>query len=141
MEPKKRPKIIIDAENAILGRLASYAVKQSLLGKEIAIVNAEKAIILGTEQSIMETYKIRRARGGSGLRGPFFPTTSERILKRTIRGMLTYKKGRGAEAFERIKAYNGIPKEFEEAPKIKSGKGGKGVTLKRVSQLLRGGLQ
>jgi len=35
---------------------------------------------------------VMRSKGGAGLKGPFFPKTAERILKRTIRGMLPYKK-------------------------------------------------
>jgi large subunit ribosomal protein L13 len=33
-------------------------------------------------------------------------------MKRTIRGMLPYKRPRGVEAFKNIKAYVGIPVEF-----------------------------
>ena len=32
-------KLIIDANNAVMGRLASYVAKQAMLGKEIVIVN------------------------------------------------------------------------------------------------------
>ena len=35
------------------------------------------------------------------------------IVKRTIRGMLSYKKPRGKEAFARIKCYAGVPNEFK----------------------------
>ena len=41
--------IVIDATNATMGRLASYVAKQALLGKQIAIVNSEKAIITGNK--------------------------------------------------------------------------------------------
>ena len=33
-----------------------------------------------------------------------------------------YRKGRGKEAFKRIKCYKGIPKEFEDKKMIKAGK-------------------
>lgn len=129
--------IIINAENAVLGRLASYAAKQALFGKKIIIINSEKAIIQGREQMVLEEYNKKRVRGGSGLGGPNFPSPPERILKRTIRNMLPYKKERGREALKRIKCYLGIPKEFEGEKMIKSGKGKKGTSLERISKLLK----
>ncbi len=111
-------KIIVDAEGAVLGRLASYAAKQALLGKSIVIVNCEKSIITGRKRFTVENYKEKRARGGSSLRGPHFPKDSFRIVKRTIRGMLPYTQYRGLTAFKNIICYNGVPKEFESAKKI-----------------------
>jgi ribosomal protein L13 len=36
--------------------------------------------------------------------------------------MLPYKFGRGAAAFERVRCYNDVPKEYVEVSKIKAGK-------------------
>lgn len=134
----EKEQIIIDAENAVLGRLASFVAKQALQGKEIVIVNAEKAIIVGKEKSILENYKMRKALGRGHGRGPFFPTQSERIMKRTIRNMLPYKQTRGRQALKKIKCYKGIPKEFENKKMIKSGKGKRGMRLEKISKLLGG---
>lgn len=112
-------KIIIDGENATMGRLASYAAKQALQGKEVLIVNSEKVIITGKMPFIKADYAIRRARGGTAQKGPDFPRRPEMILKRAIRGMLP-KYGRGEEALHRIRCYNGIPEEIK--PTIKAGK-------------------
>jgi large subunit ribosomal protein L13 len=57
-------KIVIDATNATLGRLASYSAKQALLGKEIAIVNCDKAVIAGKRRSIIIEYQEKRGKGG-----------------------------------------------------------------------------
>jgi len=133
-----KEQIIINAENAVLGRLASYTAKQALLGKEIIIVNSEKVIILGKEKDILGKYMKIKEKGGSGLKGPFFHTQSEKILKRTIRNMLPYKQGRGRQAFKRIKTYKGLPEEFKDEKMIKSGKGKKGISLERISNLMRG---
>ena len=111
-------KIIIDGENAILGRLASYAAKQALLGKSVIIVNCEKALITGRRRSVINNYKELRGRGGSSLKGPHFPKDSFRIVKRTIRGMLPYKQQRGLTAFKNILCYNSVPKELESVKKI-----------------------
>lgn len=130
-------KIIIDAENAVLGRLSSFAAKQALQGKEILIVNSEKTIIIGKEGNILENFLEKMKKGGSGLKGPFISKLPEKILKRTIRGMLPYTQGRGRDAFKKIKCYSGIPKEFEKEKMIKAGRGKEGVSLERVSELLR----
>ena len=114
--------ILIDATNLIAGRLAAYAAKQSLLGKSVIIVNCDEAIITGKPRSIIESYKIKRQRGGSSLKGPHFPKSPERLVKRTIRGMLSYKQGRGLAAFKRIICYDSLPSEYEKSKKIVAGK-------------------
>ena len=111
---------IIDGENAVVGRIASYCSKQALQGEEIAIVNCEKAIITGNKKRIQAEFAIKRGRVGSSQKGPKHPRTSEKIVKRAIRGMLPdHRMGRGRVAFKRIKCYKGIPKEFEDKDKIK----------------------
>jgi len=115
--------IIIDATNATLGRLASYAAKQSLLGNKIVILNSEKAIVTGKKGYTIQSYHKRSARGGSSQRGPFFQRNSEKIVKRTIRGMLPdYRSGKGKEAFKRIMCYRGVPEEYKGKKLIKAGK-------------------
>ncbi|NMB66930.1 50S ribosomal protein L13 [Candidatus Woesearchaeota archaeon] len=110
---------IIDAEGTILGRLASYSAKEALKGEEIIILNSEKAIITGRKENIKEYYESKRKRVGSTLKGPKVSRSSEKIVKRTIRGMLpNYRDGRGREALKRIKCYKGIPLEFKDKEKI-----------------------
>jgi large subunit ribosomal protein L13 len=132
-------KIIIDAENAVLGRLASYVAKQVLLGKEAVIINSEKAIVTGKEEDILKKYRKRRARGGSSQRGPYFPSQPEKILKRTIKNMLPYKQGRGRDAYKRVRCFIGVPEKFQDVGKIKSSGKRRGITLDRISKMLRGG--
>jgi large subunit ribosomal protein L13 len=103
---------IIDADNATLGRLGTYTAKRLLNGEEIAIVNSEKAIIIGKKKAIKNTYTQKRE-VGTYRKGPFFPRTPDKIVKRTIRGMIPYQKPHGRVAFKRLKCYMGIPKEFE----------------------------
>ncbi len=109
--------MVIDATDTVLGRLASYAAKQSLLGKKIIIVNCNNAIVTGKRASILRNYRQRRQRGGSSLKGPHFPKSPERIMKRTIRGMLSYKQGRGYVAFKQIRCYNDTPPEYQSSEK------------------------
>jgi large subunit ribosomal protein L13 len=114
---------IIDGKNAILGRLGSYVAREALKGEEIAIVNCEQIVITGKKQNIKEELEKKRGRVGSTEKGPKVSRTSEKIVKRVIRGMLpNYRTGRGRDALKRIKCYVGIPKEFEEGKKISAGR-------------------
>ncbi len=125
----EKAEIVIDATNGILGRIASYAAKQALLGKSIAIVNCEAAILSGRRDSIIREYGKARRRGGSSLKGPFFPKIAEKLVKRTIKGMLSYTQQRGADALKRVKCYNKLPKEYESAKKISLAKEMKTKTI------------
>jgi len=110
---------IIDGKSWPLGRLANYAAKESLKGEEIVVVNCEQIIITGNKKNIKEKFEERRRRIGSGQKGPKYPRTIERIVKRAIRGMLpNHRKGRGKEAYKRIKCYKGVPEEYHESQKI-----------------------
>ncbi len=135
--------MIIDAQNLIAGRLASQAVKKALLGEEVNIVNAEKAIITGAKKDIMKKYEAQRDRG-EPFHGPFLPKTPDRFLKRMIRGMLSYKQGKGRTAFKRIKCYKGIPegfqnKSFETITKANVSKiqNLKYMTIEQICQMLK----
>ena len=137
--------IIIDAENSILGRLATNAAKQALLGEEIVIINADKAIVSGAKKEVFERYRHRYARGVPS-KGPFILRSSDRLVKRTIRNMIPYKTLRGREAFSRIKCFVGVPVEFADKEVVIVGKNkrelpnNKFVTIKEISQNLGGKL-
>jgi large subunit ribosomal protein L13 len=104
---------VLDATGATLGRVASNAAKQALLGKQVAVINCTKALITGQKRMVITEYKQATLRGGHALNGPnWIKRSPERLLKRTIRGMLSYKMGRGEAAFDRIKCYNQVPVEF-----------------------------
>jgi ribosomal protein uL13 len=110
---------IIDGENIVLGRLASYVSKEVLKGEEFIVLNCDKVVITGNKRDIKNKFEERVRRGGHSQKGPFHIKSSERIVKRTIRGMLPdHRVGRGKIAFKKIKCYNGIPKEFEDSTKI-----------------------
>ena len=105
---------IIDGSGAVLVRLASYVAKESLKGEEIAIVNCSEIVITGNIENIKEEFLEKRLRVGSSQKGPKHSRKTEKIVKRTIRGMLpNYREGRGREAWKRIKCYDKIPKELD----------------------------
>jgi large subunit ribosomal protein L13 len=106
---------IIDADGLLLGRMASIVAKRALGGEEIALINTEKAVISGARASVLQHYRVKRTRG-SREGGPFFPRRPDHIVKRTIRGMLPYKRQRGIDAFKAIKTYVGVPTDLKGQP-------------------------
>jgi large subunit ribosomal protein L13 len=110
--------IVIDGANSVLGRVASYAAKQALLGRKVIILNCNDVLITGRRNLILETYSQMRRKGKGWFKGPTFPRVAEKLMKRTVRGMLEYTQKRGEEALDRVICYNETPKEFESAKKI-----------------------
>ena len=117
-ENKFSKELVIDCTGGVLGRIAAHAAKQSLFGKSVFIINCNEALITGSKAVTVEKYKHARSRGGSAQKGPFLTKNPERIMKRTIRGMLSYKQGRGLAAYKRVICYNGVPAELESKEKI-----------------------
>ncbi len=111
---------IIDGANAVLGRIASYATKEALKGEDVVVVNCEKIIITGNKESSQKRFRESRTKVGSAQKGPKISRPPHAIVKRAIRGMLPdHRKGRGRQAFKKIRCYKGLPKEFEEKNKMK----------------------
>ncbi|MHA2357918.1 MAG: 50S ribosomal protein L13 [Candidatus Heimdallarchaeaceae archaeon] len=114
-------KIFMDAENAILGRMCTEVAKYLLEGFAVNIVNCEKAIISGKKKSILSEYRqIQQIHTASNpRRGPFHPKRPDRLVRRTVRGMLPWKKSKGRAAYHRLLTYIGIPDEFKKEQLIK----------------------
>ncbi|MCJ7614811.1 50S ribosomal protein L13 [Candidatus Bathyarchaeota archaeon] len=104
--------IIIDAKGLILGRLASVVAKRLLQGESVIVLNAEKAAISGKRLQIVKEAK-SFLEVGHPRKGPFHQRRPDRIVRRTIRGMLPRKKPKGMAAFKRLRVYLGAPAEFE----------------------------
>ena len=110
--------MIIDGEGLIMGRLASTVSKMLLNGEKVVILNAEKILISGTKEWAYARYKQRVDRASiSNPRkmGPKYPRRPDDIFRRTVRGMIPYRKTSGREAFKGLKVFVGIPQEFEGA--------------------------
>ena len=104
--------IIIDAKDLIVGRFATFAAKQALLGNEIAVVNCEKAYITGTPTHVLSEFRRKRAQG-TWATGPFYHRQPDRLVRRIIRGMLPHKQEKGKRAYHRIMCYIGVPADFK----------------------------
>ena len=129
---------VIDATNAPVGRLASRVAKRLLGGEKIVIINADNAIITGNQKATKDKYAERRARG-SPHHGPFFPTKSDALLRRAVRGMLPFKKASGRTAFRNLHVHadaGGF--ESESAEKMPAQIKSRYITLRKLSTELRG---
>lgn len=102
---------VIDATDCILGRMSTVIAKRLLLGEKIDIINAEKTVVTGSQDEVAKHY-LERSEIGSRDKGPFWPKSPERIVKRTIRGMLPWRQTRGREAFKRLQTHIGVPEKL-----------------------------
>ncbi len=103
---------IIDAKGLILGRMASNVAKRLLQGETVIVVNAEKTAISGKRLQIVKDAKTF-LEVGHHRKGPFHQRRPDRIVRRTIRGMLPRQKPKGLQAFKRLRVYLGVPLEVE----------------------------
>ena len=106
---------VYDATDVILGRMASKIASQLLkshrdgAGDKVIIINSELAIISGSKTHIVTDYKARYELNHPR-KGPFFPRMPDRILKRSVRGMLPYqKKSSGRSAYKALRCFIGCP--------------------------------
>ena len=109
---------VYNAEDKILGRLASTVAKQLISAKKagedtrVIIVNAEKAIVSGKRTSVMSDYR-KKYELNHARKGPFFPRMPDQILKRTVRGMLPYQKNSsGRAALKALRVEIGTPTDL-----------------------------
>lgn len=132
---------VYDAENQILGRMASVIAKQLLEGEKIIVVNCEKSVLAGDSKTKIDHYAQKYERGDP-IHGPFFPKQPERIFRRTVRGMLPWDKPRGRNAYRNLKVFVGIPEEMKSAALEKTKVAdveklrGRYTTLGQISQMM-----
>jgi large subunit ribosomal protein L13 len=101
------PDVVIDGQDCILGRVASNVAERALDGETIAVVNAERIVITGDDEDVVGVFEKRTELQSD--RGPYYPKRPDKIAKRSIRGMLPYKRTRGRSAFESVRVYLGNP--------------------------------
>lgn len=113
METTKRSIAIVNAEGLILGRMSSKIAKRLLNGEQVIIVNAEKTVLSGKRKSkIAEAKQFLEV--GAPERGPFHYRRPDRIVSKTVRGMLPCKQPRGKNALANLKVFMGIPLELKD---------------------------
>jgi large subunit ribosomal protein L13 len=114
--------LVVDAEGAILGRLATTVAKSLLNGYKVYVVNAEKAVVSGNPQMIIESYRIWLEI--KTLRNPYKwspkrPRNPIAIVKKAVKGMLPKDSWRGIKAFKNLKVYIGFPEELKKYNVVK----------------------
>ncbi len=113
MQTTSKKVTIINADGLILGRMASIIAKRLSNNEEIIIVNAEMAVLSGKKKSkVIEAKKFLEV--GHPRRGPFHYRRPDRIVRRTVRGMLPYKQPKGKQAYKRLRVHMGMPDEFKD---------------------------
>ena len=112
---------VIDGSNLILGRMGTNVAKRILRREVIHIVNAEKVVVTGNRENILEKFRTRLeiAPKGNPHKGPKFSRTPDRIVRRAVRGMVPWKTPRGKSAYKNLKVHIGVPQEFT-AVKVES---------------------
>ena len=143
---------VIDAKNLILGRMASAAAELLMQGQKekredrVIIVNAEEVVVSGRRSHVMETY-LAKYELNHPRKGPFFPRMPDKIVKRTVRGMLPYnRKKSGRRAYANLRVEIGCPKHLSEdlppgharpeLPKDTLKVPERGVTLNEICEVL-----
>lgn len=112
MQTAKKQTFVVNAEGLILGRMASKIAKRLLNGEDVIIVNAEKAVLSGRRKSkIAEAKEFLEV--GAPERGPFHYRRPDRIVLKTVKGMLPLKQSRGKKALEKLRVFMGIPNELK----------------------------
>ena len=107
--------MIIDVKGLLMGRVATVIAKKALEEEELIVINCNDVVTSGNFKDVVAHFKKKFELGGSGW-GPYYIRDPARMFKRTIRGMLPWKRTRGREAFRRIKCYNTTPVEFKGTP-------------------------
>ena len=106
---------VIDGKNAILGRLGSVVAEKIMAGEDVVVLNCESIVITGEKEMVFADYKARFDRGECKSRkGPFYPRRADLLFKRSVRGMIPWTTTSGRNAFRRLHAYVGTPKQFAE---------------------------
>ena len=109
----KTSAVVVNGEGLILGRLCSKVAKRLLNGEQIIVVNAEKIVISGKRKSkVAEAHKFLEV--GAPERGPFHSRRPDRIVCKTVRGMVPWKQPKGKVAYKRLKVFLGVPEELKD---------------------------
>ncbi|KON32238.1 hypothetical protein AC478_00790 [miscellaneous Crenarchaeota group-1 archaeon SG8-32-3] len=113
MQTIKKQVTLVDADGLILGRMASVVAKKLLNGEKIIVVNAEKAVISGKKKNkVAEAKEFLEV--GAPKRGPFHYRRPDRILRKTVRGMVPFKKPKGKNALKKLKVFISVPEDLKD---------------------------
>jgi large subunit ribosomal protein L13 len=113
MQTTRNPVTLVNADGLILGRMSSLVAKKLLNGEKVIVVNAEKALISGKKKSkVAEAKEFLEV--GAPLRGPFHYRRPDKILRKTVRGMLPFKQPKGKNALKKLKVFISVPEDLKD---------------------------
>ncbi|MDD3084073.1 MAG: 50S ribosomal protein L13 [Candidatus ainarchaeum sp.] len=137
--------MIINAEGLVAGRLASKIAKKAINKETITIINAEKAIIVGTRNSIMPKFeqRVNASVKSNPHYGPKYDRIPSKMLRKIIKGMLPRRKKTAEKIIKQITIYNSIPKninleKMEIIENVKCNEKHDFMYLKEIAELLGG---
>merc|ERR1712100_848460 len=112
--------VVIDGRGHLMGRLASFVAKETLLGQKVVVVRCEELVISGSFirnklKLLMKRYKRMNT---NPKKGPFHHRSPADMFLRVVRGMIPHKQYRGSAAFQRVKCLEGIPEPFNSVKRM-----------------------
>merc|ERR1712227_334624 len=112
--------VVIDARGHLMGRLASFVAKETLLGQKVVVVRCEDIVISGSfiRNKLKLLMKRNKRMNTNPKKGPFHHRSPADMFVRVVRGMIPHKLYRGSAAFQRVKAVEGIPEPFDQVKRV-----------------------
>lgn len=121
VEPiKTQQTIVVDANQQIVGRMASKIAKLLLEENHVVVLNVEKSLMSGSRKLIITEYTKRHELKSvvNPINSPHKPRQPDKILYRMIRGMVPRRKSKGQDALKRLKVHIGIPEQYRSVEKM-----------------------
>ena len=111
---------VYDAKDKILGRFASAVARELIAGKSIAVINADRAVLIGDKRVITKRYftRLNFQEKQNPEHSPYWSRRSDMLVKRAIRGMLPYEKATGRSAYRRLLVFTGVPEQLAKSKPI-----------------------
>merc|ERR1712100_260117 len=112
--------VVIDARGHLMGRLASFVAKETLLGQKVVVVRCEELVISGSfiRNKLKLLMKRNKRMNTNPKKGPFHHKSPADMFMRVVRGMIPHKLYRGSAAFQRVKAVEGVPEPFSSVKRV-----------------------
>jgi len=110
---------VIDGKGQVLGKLCTQIAKELLNGNTIHLVNAEQIVITGNRIDIVEKFRTRYnlTAKANPHKGPKSSRMPDRIVRRSVKGMLPNKSTTGRDALKKLHVHISVPKDLESAEK------------------------
>merc|ERR1712200_147553 len=102
------------------GRLAATVAKCLLNGQKVVVVRCEGLLQSGNfyRNKLKVLEYLRRRHLTKPSRGPFHGRSPSKMFNHVIRGMLPHKTSRGQDAFNKLKAFEGIPAPYDKCKRV-----------------------